>query len=59
MGSGVSKSGSPSAKLMMSRPWRRSSAARSEAALLGEGLMRSTRAASLVGDAFNSVSWHS
>src|SRR5207253_9814260 len=45
MGCGVSKSGSPRAKLLISRPWRRNSAARSEAALLGEGLMRSTRAA--------------
>src|SRR5258706_11508304 len=45
MCSGVSKSGSPIARLTMVLPWRRSSAMRSVAVLLGEGLMRRMRAA--------------
>jgi hypothetical protein len=44
MCSGVSKSGSPTTRLTMERPWRRSSLARSAATVLGEGLMRVTRA---------------
>jgi hypothetical protein len=43
MCAGVSKSGSPMARLMMSLPVLRSSANLSAAALLGEGLMRRMR----------------
>src|SRR5687767_6947308 len=45
MCSGVSKSGSPTTRLTIDLPWRRSSLARSAAEVLGEGLMRRTRAA--------------
>eukprot|EP01022_Parablepharisma_sp_SALTPOND_P035049 TRINITY_DN939_c0_g4_i4.p1 TRINITY_DN939_c0_g4~~TRINITY_DN939_c0_g4_i4.p1 ORF type:complete len:1248 (+),score=348.87 TRINITY_DN939_c0_g4_i4:2480-6223(+) len=45
MWAGVSKSGSPTTRLTMSLPWRRNSAARSAAALLGDCLMRRTRSA--------------
>src|SRR3981189_121023 len=47
MCAGVGKSGSPIARLTISRPCRRNSAARSAAALLGDVLMRCTRAATL------------
>src|SRR6516164_5415340 len=40
---GVSKSGSPIARLMMSLPSRRKTAKRSAAALLGDGLIRRMR----------------
>ena len=39
MCSGVSKSGSPALRLIISLPWERSSAARAETASVGEGLM--------------------
>src|SRR5258706_15039819 len=45
MCSGVSKSGSPIARLTIVLPWRLSSATRSVTVLLGEGLMRRMRAA--------------
>jgi hypothetical protein len=45
MCSGVSKSGSPTTRLTIDFPWRRSSFARSAADVLGEGLMRLTREA--------------
>jgi len=42
---GVSKSGSPTTRLTIDLPWRRNSFARSAAEVLGDGLMRRTRAA--------------
>src|SRR5437870_5386668 len=45
MCAGVSKSGSPTTRLTIDLPWRRSSLARSAAEVLGEGLMLRTRAA--------------
>ncbi len=45
MWGGVSKSGSPTTRFTIDLPWRRSSLARSAAEVLGEGLMRRTRAA--------------
>ncbi len=45
MCAGVSKSGSPTERLMMSLPWRLSSAARAVMASVGDGLTRWTRRA--------------
>src|SRR5476649_2178142 len=61
MCAGVGKSGSPIARLTIVRPCRRNSAARSAAALLGDVLMRCTRAATrdeLTPHSFLTRGWH-